>query len=159
MSPSRKYPLDPLLKLREGQVDQATQKLAGAVSARQDAEEKRKAAEAARLRAEEIARAERERERAALEHGNLRAGNLHAARAWEFAVEEERKRLIQRVDAAAQGEARARDAERGAQDHLAAREADAEVVDKDKQRFETKRKQAELAKEEEAAGEAWRPKR
>ena len=105
MPPSRKYPLDPLLKLREGQVDQATQKLAGAISARQDAEQKRRAAEAARHEAEEIARAERERERAALEQGQLRAGDLHAARAWEFAVEEERKRLVQRIDAALEGEA------------------------------------------------------
>jgi chromosome segregation ATPase len=155
----KKYPLDPLLKLRERQVDAATQKLAEAVGARQAAEKKREAAEAAKAKAEDRARELREKERDALEKGGLRAGDLHAGRAWEFAVEEERRRLAQQVDAASQGEKKARDTERGAQHDLASREADAEVVDQDKERFETKRKQAELAKEEEAANEAWRPKR
>ena len=157
--PRKKYPLDPLLDLRERQVDAATQKLAEAVSARQAAERKREAAEAAKKQAEERARALRERERAALEKGELRAGDLHAARAWEVAVDAERKRLSQQVDAAARGEGEARTAEHGAQHDLAVREADAEVVEKDKERFEAKRKQELLAKEEEAANEAWRPKR
>lgn len=164
---SRKYPLDPLLKLRERQVEAATEKLAGAVGARQAAERERIAAEGRRASAEERAKTLREEEREALEKGELRAGDLHRAQAWELGVQQEQRRLAQQVAAATQGETTAREAEREAQHDLAAREADAEVVEKDKERFDAKRRATELAKEEEAAAEAhgaknrdeWRPKR
>ena len=150
----RKYPLDPLAKLRHRQVDAATRELAHAVEARQEAERKRDAAEAVRARAEASAQVLRDEERAALEHGALRAADLHRAQAWELGVEEERKRLAQQVAAAAQGAERARGAETGVQGALASREADAEVVDEDKARFLEREAKRALAKEEEAAQEA-----
>ncbi len=157
--PGRKYPLDPLVKLRERKVDDATRELAGAVSARHAAERKRLAAEEARAQADDAAKAAREKERAELEDGALRAGDLQRAQAWEFGVAEERKRLTQHVTTAEQGEAAARKTEAEKQTDLAAREADAEVVEKDKERFAQREKTRELAKEEEAAVEAWRPRR
>ena len=150
----RKYPLDPLIKLRERQVDEATRDLAKAVDARQVAERKREAAETAKARAEERAKEARDKEREALERGELRVGDLHRAQAWEFGVAEEQKKLAQQVTVAAQGEQKARTEEDGARTDLASREADAEVVEKDKERFVTHERQKEIAKEEEAAQEA-----
>ena len=152
--PGKKYPLDPLIKLRERQVDDATRELAKAVDARQTAERKREAAENAKVRADERAKTTRDEEREALERGELRAGDLQKAQAWEIGVAEERKKVVQQVNVAEQGENKARDVETGARDSLVAREADAEVVEKDKERFVSREKQQELAKEEEAANEA-----
>ena len=155
----RKYPLDPLLDLRERQVDEATRDLAKAVDARQKAESTKRAAEAARETAEERAARAREAEREALEKGELRAGDLMRAQAWEIGVAKEHEQLSKQVAAAAQGELEAREQENGARGALATRQADADVVDKDKDRFVAKEQQKQIAKEEEAADEAHGAKR
>jgi hypothetical protein len=155
----RKYPLDPLLKLRQGQVDDATRELAKAVDARQIAERQRIEAERARARASEKARETRDDERGALERGELSAGDLSRAQAWELGVAMEQKRLGVEVAAAAQGEEKAREQEDGARTALASREADAEVVDKDRERFVERERAREIAKEEEQASEAHGAKR
>jgi hypothetical protein len=150
----RKYPLDPLLKLRERQVDEATGDLAKAVDARQSAERKREAAEAEKARAEAKAAAAREQEREALSRGELRAGDLLRAQAWELGVADERKKLVQQVAAAEQREKTAVEEEDSARAALAASEADAQVVEKDKGRFVKREVEREIAKEEEAASDA-----
>ncbi len=150
----RKYPLDPLIKLRERQVDEATRDLAKAVDARQSAERKRAAAEAEKVRAEDRAKATRDEEREALERGELSVADLMRAQAWELGVADEQKKLGQQVTVAAHGEQKARTEEDGARTALASREADAQVVEKDKERFVTRERQREIAKEEEAAQEA-----
>jgi len=155
----RKYPLDPLAKLRHRQVDAATHELAKAVGARHEAEKKRAGADAAVEQADASARAARDEEREALEKGELRAGDLHRAQTWEVGVAAERKRLAESAAAAAQGEEKARRAEAGAQGALASREADAKVVDEDKARFVAREAQRTLAKEEEASAEAHEAKR
>ena len=157
--PGRKYPLDPLIKLRELQVEDAARELAKTIAERQAAERQRIALEEARARAEEDARTMRDGERGALEKGELRAGDLHRAQAWEIDVAEEHKRLAQHIAAAAQGEAKASEQEEAARKDLASREADADVVDKDKARFDAGEAKRETSKEEEAAAEAWRPRR
>jgi IgA-specific serine endopeptidase len=155
----RKYPLDPLIKLRDLQVDEATRDLAKAVDVRQKAENAKRSAEAARETAEERAARARDAERQALERGELSAADLMRAQAWELGVAEERKRLAQQVATAEQGEKKAREQEDGARGTLATREADAEVVEKDKDRFVAKLRANDLAKEEEAAEEAHGAKR
>jgi hypothetical protein len=155
----RKYPLDPLLDLRERQVDDAAHHLAKAVDARQKAENAKRVAEAARETAEERAARAREAEREALERGELRAGDLMRAQAWEVGVAKEHEQLAKQVAAAAQGEDEARDHENGACGSLAARQADAEVVEKDKDRFVATERNEQIAKEEEAAEEAHGAKR
>ena len=155
----RKYPLDPLLDLRERQVDEAARDLAKAVDARQKAEIAKRAAEAARETAEERAAKAREAEREALERGELRAADLMRAQAWEIGVAKEHAELAKQVAAAAQGEEKARDQENGARGALATRQADAEVVEKDKDRFVAKEQKKQLAKEEEQAEEAHGAKR
>jgi hypothetical protein len=155
----RKYPLDPLLDLRERQVDDAARDLAKAVDSRQKAEDAKRAAQAARETAEERAARARDEEREALARGELRAGDLMRGQAWEIGVAEEQKRLSQQVATAEQGEKKARDREDGARGELAARQADAEVVEKDKGRFVAKEQQKQIAREEEAAEEAHGAKR
>jgi hypothetical protein len=155
----RKYPLDPLLDLRERQVDEAARDLAKAVDSRQKAEAAKRAAQTARETAEERAARARDEEREALARGELRAGDLMRGQAWEIGVAEEQKRLTQQVAVAEQGEKKARDQEDGARGALASRQADAEVVEKDKDRFVAKERSKQIAKEEEAAEEAHGAKR
>ncbi len=156
---ARKYPLDPLVNLRERKVDEQARALAGAVAERHAAEKKRHEAEEARATADDAARKAREAERAALEAGALHAGDLQRAQAWELGVSQERKRLSDRVTTAEQGQKNAEEKEALAKIELASREADAEIVEKDKSRFALREQKRELAKEEEAAVEAWRPRR
>ncbi len=155
----RKYPLDPLLELRERQAGDAALDLAKAVDARQKAEIAKRAAEVARETAEERAARAREAEREALARGELRVGDLMRAQAWEIGVAKEHAELAKQVTVAAQGEDKARDQESGARDALATKQADAEVVEKDKDRFVAKERSKEIAKEEEAADEAHGAKR
>ncbi len=149
----RKYPLEPLVKLRQRQVDGATEKLAYAIAERESAQRKRRAAEDERVRVDQAASAVRSAERDALEEGALRAGDLQRAQTWEIGIGEQKKRLAQQIATASQEEERAHTLEDRARTELASREADAELVDKDKARFDAKSLQLDLAKEEEAAAE------
>jgi colicin import membrane protein len=150
-----KYPLNPLLKLRERQVEGATAELAKAITAREVAEAARVEAEQAEARAEAEAQAVRDAEANALERGELRAGDLHRAQAWEMGVAADQKRLEASVATAEQREAGAKDQEDAARRDLATREANAQVVEKDKSRFDDKSERVAAAKEEEAAAEAF----
>jgi YscO-like protein len=154
-----KYPLESLLGVREAQVDDATSSLGNAVRAREEAERERARAEAARVEHERLAEEKRTSERQALQEGQLTVADLARNDAWEFGVHAQASQLAQqaavatkKVDDARTGEDRARDA-------LAAKKADADVVDKDKARFVERQNKRALAVEEELAEEAWRPKR
>jgi hypothetical protein len=151
-----KYPLDPLLDLREKRKDEAGAALAGAVAARTQAEEAATRAAGARQSAEQTAAVTRSREAKALEDGALTAADLQRAGAWEQRVESERLALMKKEEEARAAEAAAREQEAGARGELAARDADVEVVAKDRARhLERLRREAE-AKAEEEASEAWR---
>jgi len=156
---SRKYPLDPLVRLREQQVDDKTRGLSTAVTAREAAELERSQAELARRQAEQRAERLRDAERAALARGELRVGDLQRSQAWEIGVAAEQRRLAQQESGAAEKEKTARAKEDEARAELAASKADAEVVGKDKQRFVDRERRAQDARDEEAVAEAWRPKR
>jgi len=156
---SRKYPLDPLVRLREQQVDDKTRGLSAAVTAREAAELERLQAERDRRQAEQRAEQLRDAEQAALARGELRAGDLQRSQAWEIGVAIEQRQLLQQEAGAAEKEKGARGKEDEARAALAASKADAEVVSKDKQRFVDRGRRAQEARDEEAAAEAWRPKR
>jgi hypothetical protein len=154
-----RYPLEPLARLREKKVDEATQALAGAVATRAKAEEARARAEQRRAAQESKVAAVRDEERAALAHGELRAADLARAGAWEIAVAAEREQLDATVKSAQGKERAARDAEAGAKQSVASRQADADAVEKDRARWHEHARKRDEAKEEEAASEAWRPGR
>jgi hypothetical protein len=153
MSSGRKYPLHPLTKLRKQQVEGATGALAKTVAAREKLEHEREEAERALERSDAAAEKVRLAEQAALESDELRAGDLHHAATWEMGVAHRRNHLADGVATAKSRENGARDAEDTARVELAAREADAKVVDKDEARFHEGVRRADLAKEEEAAAE------
>jgi hypothetical protein len=156
--PKPKYALDALEKLRDAKVDDAKKALAEAVRQREAATARRQAAEAAlEARAREIADI-RERERVKLEMGGADAHDLALAGAWELGAQAELARLAQAVVDRKNEESGAQMKEAEARAAVAMKRADADVVHKDHERFEAGVRKAELAKEEEAAEEAWRPK-
>jgi len=155
---ARKYPLDPLAKLREQHVDEATRELAEAVRAREAAEQRTRLAERERATAEERARLVREAERAKLEGGELKVADLQRADAWSVAVDEEQKQLAERVARASAVESDARTGEAQQRATVATRKADAQVVEKDRAKWTEKVHKDAQAREEEEAQEAWRPK-
>ena len=154
-----KYPLDPLIRLRETQVGQATRDLADAVGERAAAEARVRAAEEARLDAERAATVVRAIEREALDRGDLAAADLARTNAWEARVREERETLeglTRKTEAAA---VTAQGSETAARAEVARREADAQVIGKDREKWQSANDRAAEAREQENAAEAWRPRR
>jgi hypothetical protein len=148
-----RYPLEPLVELRERRAQEATKELAGAVVEREKAERVRAGAEGRRASHEAQARAVREVEADALSRGDLRVADLARADAWELRVASERAKHEEAVSRAHEEEGRSRESEKEARGRAVMKHADAEVIKKDRARWrETERKRGE-AKEEEAASE------
>jgi hypothetical protein len=138
-----RYPLEPLVKLREDQVDAAVRGLASAVAKRDAAEQERLAAEARRAAHQATATGVRVAEGAALARGELSAADLARANAWEVRITSEHQALVSELERVAAAEARAREAEDNARGEVAQREAGAQVVATDQARWhEALRKKA-----------------
>src|SRR5581483_2689107 len=131
-----RYALEPLAELRDRKVDEATRGLAAAVAGRDAAERARREAESRRDRHDAEAAAIRATELGALERGELRAADLANAGGWEARVAAEHAELANGVARAGAAEASARDAEQQARRDVADRKADAEVVARDRARWE-----------------------
>jgi hypothetical protein len=153
------YPLEPLADVRDRRVDDAVRGLATAVSQREatarHARAVEQAAESHAVGVDRVKRAERE----ALGRGDLRAADLAHAHAWELRVEAERAALAVEEQRAHAAERAAGEAELRSREELARRRADAEVVAKDRARWEAAQRKRADAKEEESMAEAFRPKR
>ncbi|MGO9834583.1 MAG: hypothetical protein ACLP1X_10230 [Polyangiaceae bacterium] len=154
-----KYPLAPLAEVRKRAVDSAVRRLSSAVKTREAAERARQAAEDARHEHERAAARVRGGERDALERGDLCAADLARGETWGLRVASERARLSAGVERATSAEAVASDGQLEAQAGVASRRSEADVVAKDRERWDDARRKAAEAREEEAASEAWRPKR
>jgi colicin import membrane protein len=154
-----KYPLELLAEVRKRAVDAAVRRLASAVKARDAAARARQAAEDARREHERAAARVREGERDALERGELRAADLARGETWASRIAAERARLSAGVDRAKSAEAEASDGQLKAQAGVASRRSEADVVEKDRSRWDDARRKAAEAREEDVASEAWRPKR
>jgi hypothetical protein len=157
MRPPR-YPLEPLVGLREEKVDAAVRGLATAVAARSAAELARRTAEHRRDAHAETAARVREAEGQALGRGELYGADLARAGAWETRVASEREAMASEVGRTLGAEAQAHHAERQAREEAASRKADAEVVATDRARWGHALCKREQAREEEAAEEAFRRK-
>jgi hypothetical protein len=154
----RKYPLDPLVRLRAKLVGDATSLLADAIRARQEAERTEGAALTRRDAAADEVRVVGDMELGALERGELRAEDLARAASWRTGVEVERAELESRL-AKAMTQARAAQGNEGnAQDGLARARADAEVVARDRAKWEDAGRRKEEAVEEESVDDAFRGK-
>jgi len=153
------YPLEPLVDVRERQVDDAVRGLATAVSKREAAASHARAVEqAAESHAAALDRV-KQAEREALGRGELRAADLAHAHAWELRMEAERAALAAEEQRACAAEKAAGETELRSREELAQRRADADVVAKDRARWEALQQRRADAKEEEAMAEAFRPKR
>jgi hypothetical protein len=158
MRPPR-YALEPLATVRKQKVDDAVRALAAAVTGREGAERDRLSAETRRVAHEADAARIRAVERDALERGELRAGDLASADGWELRVATERAGLVAAVQQTCAAEAEACRTEHQAQEEVAARRADADLVEKDRARWSAGRRKHLEAREEEDAAEAYRPVR
>jgi hypothetical protein len=153
-----KYPLEPLSRVRMKKVDDAARALADAVQARLDAAAKAEHASLARKEHDARADATRSAERSALENGALTVADLARADAWEARAVAETTALVRGEADARATEATTLGGESVARDGVAARKADASVVDKHHERWRAEIAKARDAKEEEEMSEAWRPK-
>jgi dTMP kinase len=157
--PAKKYPLDPLARVRELEVDDAARALGGAAAAREEAATRRALAARARAGAEAEARALADSERGALERGELRVADLMHGDAWQAKVRVEHAELARRADEATAREEAALAEEARARANVAAREADAQIVARDRARWTDAERRRDEAKEEEALTDPWRPRR
>ena len=154
-----KYPLESLRQVRQNGVDDATARLASAVRERERAEAKTAAAALAGHAHEQATTEKKASEQRALEDGSLTAADLARRDAWEFQVRADAAKLEGEIACARASEEKAKQGEALAQKDLGAKKAEADVVDKDRARFTEKQTKLALATEEEAAEEAWRPRR
>jgi hypothetical protein len=154
----RKYPLEPLARVRQMGVDGAARDAAAAVRAREEASGRRQQAEQSRTAHDERARAVRDAERNALERGALTAADLSRALDWEVRVTAECATLARAEESARSEESNAMANEQAARAELAHKKAESEVVEKDRAKWRERERARAEAKEEEAAAEAWRPR-
>jgi len=153
------YPLEPLVDVRERQVDDAVRGLASAVSQREAAARHARAVEQAAESHAAAVDCVKRVEREALGRGELRAADLAHAHAWESRMEAERAAFAAEEQRARAAESTAGEAELRSREDLARRRADADVVAKDRARWEAVQQKRADAKEEESMAEAFRPKR
>lgn len=156
--PTKRYPLEPLARLRQERLDGAERALAAAIRARTAAE--RAGVEARRAHAEQRAKAvaAQDAEHDALVRGELRAVDLARSGAWALRSDAEAARLAAAVLHAKAVEERARAAEERARAAATACAANAQVVSTHQARWQGAERAARERADEEAAVEAWRPK-
>jgi hypothetical protein len=154
----KKYPLDPLARLRAARLDGAARALGEAARAREAAERKAAAQKAAHAQAEDAARTAEAGEATALDRGELRVADVVRGEAWRARVTEDLGSRARRVAVAEEAEQGARAAEVEAQRTLADRDADAKLVEKDRARWAAHERKHADARDEEASAEGWRPK-
>jgi hypothetical protein len=155
---TKKYPLEPLARLKEDRTEQKTRELGKALSSREAAQKKREGAEAEREAARASASRVRNEERAALASGALSARDLMQANAWESRVATEDAERTRDVDRALAAEGKTKAAETRVRADLARAQAESEVIRRHHERWRAEANKAEEAREEESLVEAFRPK-
>jgi hypothetical protein len=156
--PRKKYPLEPLARLKEERAKQKTHELGRAASTREAAQRKREGAEAEREAARATARRIRDEERGSLENGALSVRDLVQASAWESRVGVEDAERTRSVDRALVAEDQARAAEAVVREDLSRAHAESEIVQRHHERWRAAVTKDEESREEEALAEAFRPK-
>jgi hypothetical protein len=151
--------LSSLKKVREHAVDRAVRTLGDAVDARRGAGAARIAAEEALGAHGEALAAAAGRERQALERGVLRASDLAEGAAWTARAKADLDGLTARVVEARRTEEGLLAREDRARAELAARKVGADLVATTISRRAAERRKAAEVRAEQAASEAWRPRR
>ena len=151
---TRKYPLDPLKRVRADKVDQRARSLSEALRRAEvtGTEVERKARAKEQLEQSLSATALGELEM--LEKGELTAADLARGAAWGLSADLRRDQMSRAVDEAAKEHARARSQAEKERSSLASAQADAKVVEKHHERWRAVGQAADIAREEENAEEA-----
>ncbi len=157
---TRKYPLDPLKRVRADQVDQKTRSLSDALRKAEatgsEVERKTRAKEQLDRAVSATARGEHER----LERGELTAADLARGAAWGLSAGLARREMARALDEAQKEDAQARTIAEKERSSLATAQAEAKVVEKHHEKWRAVREAADIARDEESAEEAYlaRPK-
>jgi flagellar biosynthesis chaperone FliJ len=157
---TRKYPLDPLKRVRAETVDQRARALSRALgnleATRAELDRRERAKREVERSLSEVKRAEREK----LENGELSVADLARGAAFDIGGEIRRVACERAEDNARLGHARAIAEAEDKRKTLGSARADADVVEKHHERWRAARQVEEIAKEEESAEEAYlaRPK-
>jgi hypothetical protein len=156
---TRKYPLEPVQRVRDEKADAKARALAEALRAVEAS------TALAQRRAQEHAAHERARqelegdERALLEGGGLKAADLAQQSAWAEAARLELLELARRSDEAAQALIGAHAHADVRRSQLQTARADAKVIAKHREAFDATAQRAALARDDEAAEEAHQARR
>ena len=151
----RRYPLESLRSLRQGQVAEGTAKLGVERRCLEESIRARERAEQQRQDEEERARKVRAVERDRLARGAVCAGDLEQARQWARGAED-RVRSLRQAEARALGAERSQEqAVESARGELAQAEANAQAVERHHERWRATEAQAEERREEEQATDGW----
>lgn len=151
-----KYPLEPLARIREAEVDEASHTFAAAVRARLEAASRLAESEAAEARFLEVAAEVARRESLAFASGVLRAGDLEQNAVFEVGVSIEHETYRNAVRSAEAALAEASANEERARALVAEKKAQAEAVERARAKFVAKERRVADANEDEAAEEAIR---
>lgn len=152
---SRRYPLQPLVGIRRERVERGAQAVAIAVKQARTAEAAAEAVRNERLETQATAGAIKASERAELEQGALRAGDLQQAVCFDAGVSARLAAIGARERKADEGVREARSGETRAKATLGTARAEEKVVQRHRQRFDASEARVANEREEEAALERW----
>jgi len=150
---TRKYPLDPLKRVRAEKVDREARALSTALGEAELARLETERRDHAKRELERTLRETAQGEREHLEQGALTAADLARGAAFDVAGGMRRTAHERSVDEARATEVRASSAAEDKRKDLASARSDAEVVEKHHQKWESARLAKEMIKEEETAEE------
>jgi hypothetical protein len=156
---TRKYPLDPLKRVRAERVDAQTRSLSEArrLADAADGEVERRVH--AKEQLDQSVSATAQSERARLEHGELTAADLARGAAWSIAAGMKQKEMARALDVAQAEQKRTRSVVEHERASLATAEAEAKVVDKHHAKWRAAKALADVARDEENAAEAHQARR
>lgn len=146
-----RYPLDALLRRRKELQDDKARALAERMRESAAASQHRRRAEAAEQEHRDAVEQTEQSECARIDDGAANVQDLLAMQAWEIAQQAQAEVLRQQVERAAEAARQASAKEGQARGALATAQAEADVVDQDRQRFtEALRKQEQARSDEDA---------
>lgn len=155
---SKKYSLQPLVEVRRDKADVAKRELSTKIREREAQQQELANARARTVDHADTTQATKDAERVALEQGALRAVDLFRQSAWEMERQRQAEALVYAEKRIAEALIVASQAEDDSRAATAQRLGELEAVERDRARFLERERKVALAKEEEAAEEAWRPR-
>lgn len=152
---SRRYPLEPLRRMRADEVDAKAKDLAEAARNRAAAEAERCSLEKAHEVLVAKTEGELDAERKRLEAGELRIEDLQRNALYRIRVEQEKASSSEAIAAAREAESRAHEVEASRREELARKKAEAEALLRDRERWVKNEERRAAAREDEAAEEVF----